>query len=46
MTTTESVLETAGAIREIITDKPLLFTFRSVARKRRRTGAPGRYISL
>ncbi len=42
VTTAESVLEAAGAIREIITDKPLLFTFRSA--KGRRTGANHRTV--
>lgn len=41
VTTAESVLE-AAAIREIITDKPLLFTFRSA--RRRRTGTNHRTV--
>lgn len=41
VTTAESVLEAAGAIREIITDKPLLLPS---AARRRRTGANHRTV--
>ncbi|KSB39689.1 type I 3-dehydroquinate dehydratase, partial [Salmonella enterica] len=46
VTTTESVLEAAGAIREIITDKPLLFTFRSAKEGGEQALTTGQYIAL
>ncbi|EBS2736849.1 type I 3-dehydroquinate dehydratase, partial [Salmonella enterica subsp. enterica serovar Richmond] len=46
VTTEESVLEAAGAIREIITDKPLLFTFRSAKEGGEQALTTGQYIAL
>ncbi|WP_411899500.1 type I 3-dehydroquinate dehydratase, partial [Salmonella enterica] len=46
VTTAESVLEAAGAIREIITDKPLLFTFRSAKAGGEQALTTGQYIDL
>ncbi|SUH09500.1 3-dehydroquinate dehydratase [Salmonella enterica subsp. enterica] len=46
VTTAESVLEAAGAIREIITDKPLLFTFRSAKEGGEQALTTGQYIAL
>ncbi|EHB8494613.1 type I 3-dehydroquinate dehydratase, partial [Salmonella enterica subsp. enterica serovar Infantis] len=44
--TAESVLEAAGAIREIITDKPLLFTFRSAKEGGEQALTTEQYIAL
>ncbi|EIF4640814.1 type I 3-dehydroquinate dehydratase, partial [Salmonella enterica subsp. enterica serovar Infantis] len=46
VTTAESVLEAAGAIREIITDKPLLFTFRSAKEGGEQALTTEQYIAL
>ncbi|EIP0891409.1 type I 3-dehydroquinate dehydratase [Salmonella enterica] len=46
VTKAESVLEAAGAIREIITDKPLLFTFRSAKEGGEQALTTGQYIAL